>query len=63
MTNIELNQLYIQLQSLVIFRALLEDPVIDALADYLKKAQTEDISSSVCAYSEFVLVYLHLQDI
>lgn len=54
MTNRELNQLYIQLQSLAIFRALLEDPVIKALADYLKKAQTEDIASSVCAYSEFV---------
>ena len=54
MTKKNLNQLHIQLQSLAIFRALLDDPVIKALVKYLKTAQGEDISGSVSAYSEFV---------
>ena len=54
MTKAELQKLNIRLQSLAIFRALLADPVINALTTYLKKAQTEDISASVSAYSEFV---------
>ena len=54
MTKSELKNLSIQIQSLAIFRALLDDPVIKSLADYLKTAQEEDISASVSAYSEFV---------
>ena len=54
MTKAELKNLNLRLQSLAIFRALLEDPVIKALSNYLINAQTEDISSSISAYSEFV---------
>lgn len=54
MTKSELHNLSVQLQSLAIFRALLDDPVIKALAGYLNTAQGGDISSSVSAYSEFV---------
>ena len=54
MTKAELKNLYLQLQSLAIFRSLLDDPVINALAKFLKIAQGEDISASVSAYSEFV---------
>ena len=51
MTKSELQNLSIQIQSLAIFRALLDDPVIKALAGYLKTAQGEDISASVSALS------------
>lgn len=54
MTKSELHNLYVQLQSLAIFRALLDDPVIKTLVKFLKTAQSEDISNSVSAYSEFV---------
>ena len=54
MTKSELHNLSVQLQSLAIFRALLDDPVIKTLVKFLKTAQSEDISNSVSAYSEFV---------
>ena len=54
MTKSELKNLSIQIQSLAIFRALLDDPVIKALVKFLKTAQEEDLSDSVSAYSEFV---------
>ena len=54
MTKQELRQLNLRLQSLAIFRSLLEDPVIAALSKYLSIHETEDISSSVSAYSAFV---------
>ena len=54
MTKAELKQLNLRLQSLAIFRALLEDPVIKALTNYLRIGQTEDVTASVSAYSEFV---------
>lgn len=54
MTKAELKNLYIRLQSLAIFRALLDDPVIKALMKFLKTVQAEDLSASVSAYSEFV---------
>ena len=54
MTKQELRQLNLQLQSLAIFRSLLDDPVIAALSKYLCISETEDISASVSAYSEFV---------
>ena len=54
MIKSELKNLSIQIQSLAIFRALLDDPVIKALVKFLKTAQGEDLSDSVSAYSEFV---------
>ena len=54
MTKQELKQLNLRLQSLAIFRSLLDDPVIAALSKYLSIPETEDISDSVSAYSEFV---------
>ena len=54
MTKQELRQLNLRLQSLAIFRSLLDDPVIAALSKYLSIPETEDITPSVSAYSEFV---------
>ena len=54
MTKSELKNLSIQIQSLAIFRALLDDPVMKALVKFLKTAQGEDLSDSISAYSEFV---------
>ena len=54
MTKQELRQLNLRLQSLAIFRSLLDDPVIAALSKYLSIPETEDMTPSVSAYSEFV---------
>ena len=54
MTKQELRQLNLRLQSLAIFRSLLDDPVIAALSKYLSIPEMEDITPSVSAYSEFV---------
>ena len=54
MTKQELKLLHLRLQSLAIFRSLLDDPVIAALSKYLSFPETEDISASVSAYSDFV---------
>ena len=54
MIKSELKKLSIQIQSLAIFRALLDDPVIKALVKFLRTAQGEDLSDSVSAYSGFV---------
>jgi predicted AAA+ superfamily ATPase len=48
-----MKNLNIRLRSLAIFRALLDDPVICALADYLDAAQGQTAEAVSC-YSEFV---------
>ena len=49
-----LNELNLRLQSLAVFRDLLEDPVIDALCRYLRSADRRDTVESVSRYAEFV---------
>ena len=54
MRNKLLSELNIRLQSLAIFRALLDDPVIMALSRYLSCAESASTSEAVDAYSGFV---------
>ncbi len=49
-----MRNLQIELNSLAVFRALLEDPVIVALNRYLAAADASDTASAVSAYSAFV---------
>ena len=54
MKHTELSNLNIRLQSLAVFRALLEDPVIAALSRYLDAAESAPISEAVSRYAAFV---------
>ena len=50
----ELSYLNIRLQSLSIFRALLADPVVKALCDYLESLEQDNATQSVSRYAAFV---------
>ena len=50
----DLERLNIRLQSLSIFRALLDDPVIRALSDYLSSLKGSTLEESVGRYGNFV---------
>lgn len=50
----ELAGLRLRLNSLAVFRALLADPVISALGDYLDRADSSDTGSAVSRYGQFV---------
>ena len=50
----ELSYLNIRLQSLSIFRALLADPVVKALCDYLESLEQDNVTQSVSRYAAFV---------
>lgn len=54
MKNEKLNELYLKLNSLCIFRALLSDSVISRLMQYLNCAETADVSEKISRYSDFV---------
>ena len=54
MNRTHLTQLHIRLGSLAVFRALLEDPVIDALGQYLRTLEQGDTAQAVSAYGAFV---------
>lgn len=54
MRNANLTRLNIRLQSLAVFRALLNDPVIAALSRYLSRVETAATSEAVAAYADFV---------
>ena len=54
MSGGRLSELNIRLQSLAVFRALLEDPVIDALCCYLNGVGKENTAEAVSRYAEFV---------
>ena len=49
-----LKNLHIRLRSLAVFRELLADPVLEALADYLGCVDTDDAASAVSRYAEFI---------
>ena len=56
--NKNLENLNIRIQTLTVFRALLDDPVIKALCRYLSSLQQKESIESVSAYSDFVsLIY------
>ena len=54
MKNEKLNELYLKLNSLCIFRALLSDSVISRLMKYLKSVENADTAEKISLYSEFV---------
>ena len=54
MSTGRLSELKIRLQSLAVFRALLEDPVINALCRYLNDVGQVDTAEAVSRYAEFV---------
>ena len=54
MMNEILNELYLKLNSLCIFRALLTDSVICRLMKYLKSVENADTAEKISLYSEFV---------
>ncbi len=54
MMNEKLNELYLKLNSLCIFRALLSDSVISKLMKYLKSVENADTAEKISLYSEFV---------
>ena len=49
-----MRSLNIRLQSLSIFRALLEDPVVEALCAYLESLEQDNVAQSVSRYAAFV---------
>ena len=49
-----LKNLHIRLRALAVFRELLADPVLEALADYLGCVDTDDAASAVSRYAEFI---------
>ena len=49
-----LKELHIRLNSLAIFRALLSDPVVSALLDYLSSRENGSVSAAVAKYAAFV---------
>lgn len=54
MMNKNLNELYLKLNSLCIFRALLSDSVISRLVKYLKSVENTDTAEKISLYSDFV---------
>ena len=54
MKNEKLNEIYLKLNSLCIFRALLSDSVISRLMKYLKSVENADTAEKISLYSEFV---------
>ncbi len=54
MMNEKLNEIYLKLNSLCIFRALLSDSVISRLMKYLKSVENADTAEKISLYSEFV---------
>ena len=54
MMNECLNELYLKLNSLCIFRALLYDSVISRLVKYLKSVENADTTEKISLYSDFV---------
>ncbi|MBP3697570.1 MAG: ATP-binding protein [Clostridia bacterium] len=54
MKNERLNEIYLKLNSLCIFRALLSDSVISRLMKYLKSVENADTAEKISLYSEFV---------
>ena len=54
MMNENLNELYLKLNSLCIFRALLSDSVISRIVKYLKSVENTDTAEKISLYSEFV---------
>ncbi len=54
MKNEKLNELYLKLNSLCIFRALLSDSVISRLLKYLKSVENADTAEKISLYSDFV---------
>ncbi|MBQ3044692.1 MAG: ATP-binding protein [Clostridia bacterium] len=54
MKNEKLNDLYLKLNSLCIFRALLSDSVMSRLMKYLKSVETTDTAEKISLYSDFV---------
>ena len=49
-----MRNLNIRLRSLAIFRALLDDPVISSLCDYLDSLERDNAADSVSKYAAFV---------
>ena len=49
-----MRSLNIRLQSLSIFRALLADPVVNALSEYLESLEQDNVAQSVSRYAAFV---------
>ena len=56
-----MRSLNIRLQSLSIFRALLEDPVVEALCAYLESLEQDNVTLSVSRYSAFVSRLYHTE--
>lgn len=54
MKNQNLNELYLKLNSLCIFRALLSDSVISRLMKYLDCIETSDTTQKINLYSDFI---------
>ena len=54
MKNERLNELYLKLNSLCIFRALLSDSVISRLMKYLESVENADTAEKISLYSDFV---------
>ena len=54
MKNENLNELYLKLNSLCIFRDLLSDSVIGRLMKYLKSVENADTAEKISLYSDFV---------
>ena len=54
MMNKNLNELYLKLNSLCIFRAILSDSVISRLVKYLKSVENTDTAEKISLYSDFV---------
>lgn len=54
MMNEKLNEIYLKLNSLCIFRALLSDSVISKLMKYLKSVENADTAEKISLYSEFI---------
>jgi len=54
MKKTELTNLYIRLQSMAVFRALLSDPVMSCLCSYLSSLETSATSEQISRYGEFV---------
>lgn len=54
MKNEKLNEIYLKLNSLCIFRALLSDSVISKLMKYLKSVENAETAEKISLYSDFV---------
>ncbi len=54
MKNEKLNEIYLKLNSLCIFRALLSDSVVSRLMKYLKSVENAETAEKISRYSDFV---------